>query len=309
MPNIAEFNLEDEERLCLLGAALNSPARVQILKLLYFHSYSVGEIAQQLNIPPSSAALYVRSLEKAGLINTTIKQKSRGSSKICSRRHDSITIRLTANDPNVNMTHSISMPVGCFTDCHILPGCGIVTERERIGPDDQPEIFYLPKHVHAQLLWSAGGYVEYRFPYQLPEDAQIEQITVSFEACSETYNYNEDWPSDITIWVNGLDCGFWRCPGDFGSRRGRLNPEWWTSGSTQHGQLTTLEITRKGSYINSRRSSDLSLDQLKFDRAAPVVIRIGNKPDAEYVGGFNLFGEKFGDYEQNLVLTFFYRAG
>ena len=79
--------------------------------------------------------------------------------------------------------------------------------------------------------------------------------------------------------------------------------------TTQYGQLTTLEITRKGSYINSRRSSDLSLDQLKFDRAAPVVIRIGNKPDAEYVGGFNLFGEKFGDYEQNLVLTFFYRAG
>lgn len=66
MANIAEFNLEDEERLCLLGAALNSPARVQILKLLYFHSYSVGEIAQQLNIPPSSAALYVRSLERRG---------------------------------------------------------------------------------------------------------------------------------------------------------------------------------------------------------------------------------------------------
>ena len=129
------------------------------------------------------------ALEKAGLINTTIKQKSRGSSKICSRRHDSITIRLTANDPNVNMTHSISMPVGCVTDCHILPGCGIVTERERIGPDDQPEIFYLPKHVHAQLLWSAGGYVEYLFPYQLPEGAQIEQMTVSFEACSEAYNY------------------------------------------------------------------------------------------------------------------------
>ncbi len=40
-----------------------------------------------------------------------------------------------------------------------------------------------------------------------------------------------------------------------------------------------------------------------------VIHRIGNKPDAEYVGGFNLFGEKFGDYEQNLVLTFFYRAG
>ena len=34
MANILELNLEDEERLCSLGAALSSPARIQILKLL-----------------------------------------------------------------------------------------------------------------------------------------------------------------------------------------------------------------------------------------------------------------------------------
>jgi predicted transcriptional regulator len=309
MASISEFNLEDEEQLCLLGAALYSPARIQVLKLLYFNSYSVGEIAEKLAIPTSSAALYVRSLEKAGLINTTIKQGSRGSTKICSRKRDLITIRLTANDPNVNRTHSIAMPVGCFTDCRIVPGCGIVSDKARIGPDDQPEVFYLPGRVKAQLIWSAGGYVEYRFPYQIHAGADIKRMTLSFEACSETYNYNEDWPSDITLWIDGLDCGTWRCPGDFGSRRGRLNPEWWNSGSTQYGKLTTLEITQEGCFINSRPSSGICLADFSFDASNPITVRMGNKPDAEYVGGFNLFGERFGDYEQNVILTFFYGDG
>lgn len=306
MASTIEFNLEDEEKLCLLGAALNSPARIQILKLLYFQSYSVGEIAKKLRIPTSSAALYVRSLERAELINTTIKQKSRGSMKICSRKNDLITIRLTANDPNVGMTHSVSMPVGCFTDCEIVAGCGMVSDRARIAPDDQPEVFFLPQRMKAQLIWSAGGYVEYRFPYRLTASNHVERLTLSFEACSETYNYNEDWPSDITIWINGLECGTWRCPGDFGSRRGRLNPDWWNSGSTQYGKLTTLEVTREGSYINTLPASDIRLDDLALDSARPISVRIGNKPDAEYVGGFNLFGERFGDFEQNIVLTFFY---
>jgi predicted transcriptional regulator len=306
MARVYEFSLEDEEQLCHLGAALNSPARIQVLKLLYFNSCSVGEIAKGLHIPTSSAALYVRSLEEAGLINTTIKQGSRGSKKICSRKNDLISIRLTVDDPNVSKSQSISMPVGCYTDCQIVPSCGIVSETKRIGPDDQPEVFYLPGRTQAQLIWSAGGYVEYRFPYQLPAHASLQRIMLSFEVCSEAYNYNEDWPSDITIWLDGQDCGTWRCPGDFGSRRGRLNPEWWNSGSTQYGKLTMLEITKGGCSINTLPSSKVSLQDISFANTKPLTVRIGNKPDAEYVGGFNLFGEKFGDYEQNIILSYIY---
>ena len=35
MAKILELDLENEERLCALGSALSSPARIQILKLLY----------------------------------------------------------------------------------------------------------------------------------------------------------------------------------------------------------------------------------------------------------------------------------
>ena len=34
MAKILELDLENEERLCALGSALSSPARIQILKLL-----------------------------------------------------------------------------------------------------------------------------------------------------------------------------------------------------------------------------------------------------------------------------------
>lgn len=81
MPKILSLSLEDEDLLCELAASLSSPARIQTLKLLYFNSYSVGEIAEKLNIPYSSASLYVKSLENVGLIKTKTLQGSRGAKK------------------------------------------------------------------------------------------------------------------------------------------------------------------------------------------------------------------------------------
>ena len=81
MPKILSLSLEDEDLLCELAASLSSPARIQTLKLLYFNSYSVGEIAEKLNIPYSSASLYVKSLENVGLIKTKTMQGSRGAKK------------------------------------------------------------------------------------------------------------------------------------------------------------------------------------------------------------------------------------
>lgn len=306
MANILELDLEDEERLCSLGSALSSPARIQILKLLYHNSFNVAEIAEKLQIPASSAALYIRSLENAGLINTKLQPGSRGSMKICSRKNDQIIIRMTADDPNVHKVSSVSMPVGSFTDCRVTPSCGLASEFGQIGFGDRPEAFYLPQRLQAQILWSAAGYVEYRFPYQLPPSAQPQRLIFTAELCSEALNYKEDWISDITFWIDGLECGTWRSPGDFGSRLGRLNPEWWGSGSTQYGKLVTLEISAEGCTINSAPASGVRLCDFSFAAEKPITVRIGNKPDAEFVGGFNLFGEKFGDYEQNMIMSFVY---
>lgn len=306
MANELDLNLENEEQLCALGAALSSPARIQILKLLYNRSYNVAEIAEHLQIPTSSAASYIRSLENAGLINTRLQPGTRGSMKICSRKNDRITIRLASDDPNVSKVSSVSMPIGNFTDCSVSPSCGLASEIHPIGYGDRQESFYLPERTQAQILWSASGFVEYKFPYKTELGDKPKSLILSLEICSEALNYKEDWLSDITFWIDGKDCGTWRSPGDFGARQGRLNPAWWGSGATQYGKLVTLEITDAGCMINSEHASAITLHDFDFSPDKPITLRIGNKPDAEYVGGFNIFGEKFGDYEQSIVMSFAY---
>lgn len=301
-----ELNLENEEQLSALGSALSSPARIQILKLLYHNSFNVAEIAERLQIPTSSAAVYIRSLEAAGLINTKLKKGSRGSMKICSRKYDSIGITLTANDPSVDKVYNISVPIGCYSDCKAIPTCGIANENGFIGSDDRPDSFFMPEHYSAQILWTCGGFVSYQIPWQFESPIHLKRILISFEACSETFNYKEDWPSDISISLNDRDCGTWRSPSDYGDRRGKLNPSWWPSGSTHYGELVTLDISERGCTINGTLSSSTKISDFAFQTEAPITLRIENKANAEFVGGFNLFGREFGDYAQDISVSFVY---
>jgi predicted transcriptional regulator len=306
MAKVLELTADNDEELSKVGNALSSPVRIQILKLLYSGSYNVGEIADYLQIPASSAASHIRNLEAAGLIQSKAQPGARGSMKICSRKNDFINIRLSGSDPNVSEVISFSMPIGAFTDCQISPSCGIASELAPIGYDDHPSNFYLPERVNAQILWSSSGYVEYRFPSEISKGNPPKRLTLSFEACSEAPNYKENWKSDITIWINEVDCGTWQSPGDFGSRRGRLNPQWWDNGATQHGQLVTLEVNNSCSIINSQEASSNNIRTLHLADSDSIRVRIGNKSDAQYIGGFNLFGEKFGDYAQNIILSLIY---
>ena len=146
----------------------------------------------------------------------------------------------------------------------------------------------------------------YKIPWQFDEPVHIKRILITFEACSETFNYKEDWISDISISLDGHDCGTWRSPADYGSRRGRLNPAWWPSGSTQFGELVTLEINEQGCTINGKLSSAVTVRDFVFHSSKPISLRIENKANAEYVGGFNLFGKHFGDYEQDISVSFVY---
>lgn len=306
MSKILELNADHEEQLCEVAKALSVPARIQILKLLYYNSFNIGEIAEQLHIPASTAALHIRTLESAGLINTEQQPGSRGSMKLCSRKNDFVSIRLVGTPTDVDQVTTISMPVGAYTDCEILPTCGLADEKGVIGYEDRPADFFLPARMRAQLLWTSGGYVEYKFPYPLGADTAPKQLLLTFEACSEVANYREDWKSDLTIWINGRECGTWRSPGDFGARRGRLTPAWWESGATQYGLLVTVAVSGGGCLINNQPAAPLRLEDLELGEHCAVTVRIGNKKGAEYEGGFNLFGEKFGDFEQDIKLSLVY---
>lgn len=299
-------SMSDTDRLCRIAKALSSPDRVRLLAVLEQKSCNVNELAASLGLPASTTGLHVRLLEEAGLIRTRQQPGEHGSSKICARSCELVTMRLQNISVSSAGLKSVSMPVGAFTDCRIFPTCGLSGKSGAIGISDDPRSFYLPERLEAQLLWSSAGYVEYRFPNPLPPGKQPLKLVLSAELCSEAPNYRENWKSDLTLWINGAVCGTWTCPGDFGARRGLLTSPHVPAGSSQYGLLTTWTVTASGSCVNELPVAGADLDDLAVGSQDYITVRIGNQEDAVFRGGFNLFGRCAGDYPQDIVLTLEY---
>ena len=73
------LSIEDPDELYRFAHALASPVRIRIMKTLGERSMNVGELAQKLEIPMSSAALAVKILEEAGLIMSETQPGARGA--------------------------------------------------------------------------------------------------------------------------------------------------------------------------------------------------------------------------------------
>lgn len=302
-----KIRLDDTKRLVLLGKALSVETRLDILRLLCGQERNINEIAEALSIPPSSAASHIRVLEAAGLIKTTLQPGIRGSMKLCSKVVDRAELELVTEYDMRECAEVIQMPIGNFVDYYVEPTCGLVGEKGPIGEEDEPRCFYHPERSNAKLLWLGRGYVEYRFPNHLLKKVHEVRAELSFEVCSEDHEYNLEWPSDITVWMNGKDAGTFCCPSDFGGRRGKLNPEWWPDKNTQYGVLKTWSFTEEGTFLDGKRVSDYTLAEYGLSGTEYISVRIGIKEDAEHPGGLNLFGNCFGDYPQDIKLTLFYK--
>ena len=303
MAKLREFDINETDELCNLGKALSSPVRLEILGLLYDQSMIIGEIAKKLDIPASSAAFHLKLLEQAGLVRMEEQPGTRGSTKLCTIKVDHIAIDMVKKNTDIDEIFSAEMPVGAYSSCQVTPTCGLCGPAGVIGNEDAEYCFYYPERMDAGILWTASGFVEYKFANGVPKKRRAKSVSVSMEICSEAPGYREDWKSDITVWINGMDCGTWTCPGDFGGRRGRLTPSFWPNGSTQYGIQTIWAVRKDGTYMNEKKVSDVTVEQLCLWEKSYVSVKIGNKPDAKYVGGFNLFGKGFGDYNQDIILT------
>lgn len=303
MAKFREFDMDDADEVCALGKALSSPIRLQILQCLYEESLIIGDIARKLNLPASSTAFHLKMLADAGLIRMEERPGTRGATKLCTRKLDQVSLRLINKNAKIGKVFSTELPVGMYSDCSVVPTCGLAAVEGVIGSEDMEHSFFLPERGCAGILWTSAGYVEYKFANGLVREQDIKRVWLSMEICSEAPGYQENWKSDITVWINGVDCGTWRSPGDFGSRRGRLMNDKWPDGSTQYGMLVNWEVKKDGAYINGKRVSDVTVEQLELTGKSNVAVRIGNKPDAQYVGGFNIFGKNFGDYDQDIVFS------
>lgn len=286
-----------------IAKALSSELRVSIFKLLLEQPKNVGEIAEIFNIPPSTAAINVKKLEEAELIKTDMIPGMRGTQKLCTAVYSKIVVdtpaATTAPD---DMQILIPMAIGNFFDFSVTPTCGILSEHSIIGEFDDPRAFSEPNRTEAQLIWFKHGYLEYRFPNRAPHGTSIVNLELTMELCSEAPLHRNDWPSDITLWINGIEVGNWTSPGDFGGERGMVTPEWWLPQNTQFGLLKTWRVNQEGAFIDGVRISNVSITDLKLDGQYYIPVRIGVKQDAKNVGGINIFGRKFGNYETDILM-------
>ncbi|MDO5299808.1 MAG: helix-turn-helix domain-containing protein [Clostridia bacterium] len=299
----ADLSIDRPEMLCKIARALSSPVRIQIMQALGKRSMNVGELAELLDVPMSTTALAVKTLEEAGIITSEAQPGARGSMKLCSRKLDTIAVTLVPIDEVHTSILTLQMPIGGYSTADgIEPTCGLANENTYIGDMDNPASFYVPDRFGAQLIWFRQGALEYRFAFPEIDAMEIDWLEISFEACSEAPMYRDPWKSDIAVAINGRRLGIWTSPCDCGGRHGKLTPGWWSDLSTQYGFLKTWHVDHEGSYLENMRISDVCLCDLGLHDRGYISVRIEVPDDVENIGGINLFGEHFGDYEQPLVL-------
>lgn len=296
------------ERIALIGKALSSPARLQIMNYLKVEPKSIQEIAAGLGLPVSSTALHISILEEARLVVTESQPGLRGTMRVCLCTTESILINVSHPDFDpAGKSISVEMPVGGYHSWDVEATCGLADENGLMEHCDTPIAFYSPHRLRAQLLWFQQGYVEYRFPNSCDPIAEEQEISFSMELCSEAPGYMENWPSSITISVNGNELGTYCSPGDFGRRRGLLTPEVWQYGRTQYGLLKTFSVRGDGGYIDGELVNPaLTIADLALKQHPYISLLIEIRPDAQYVGGINIFGERYGDYAQGIIMRIVY---
>lgn len=283
---------------------LANPARVKILKLLTTAGPLNGnEIAERLELPQSTVSTNIQQLESAGLIRTETQKARKGNQKICYTMFDEVLVMFKEAVTAPSNVIDVAMPLGLYTGYDVSAPCGLCSTEGIIGLLDVPDTFLNPDRMNAGLIWFTRGYLEYQFP----NNARLSQTTVeslefSMELSSEVPGTSADWPSDITVSVNGVEIGTWTSPGDFGDKRGVYTPDWWKLKGSQYGKLKSWRVTGNGTFIDGMKISPVSLVDLDLTTHHSIRLRIEVKPDARHPGGINIFGRGFGNYDQDILL-------
>lgn len=291
-----------EDTAVLRGLA--SPVRASILKLLHMQGAMNGnDIAEKLNLPQSTISTNIQVLEDAGLIRTETQKARKGSQKICHSLFDEVLVTFKDTRPSRSDTIEVAMPIGLYTSCEVSAPCGLCSPDGIIGLLDVPDTFLDPDRMKAGLIWFTRGYVEYQFPNNAKlSQSRVDSLEFSLELSSEVPGTSADWPSDITLSVNGTEIGTWLSPGDFGDKRGVYTPDWWKLKGSQYGKLKSWRVTQDGTFVDGVRLSSMSMSDLDLGNHHSIRLRIAVKPDAKHPGGINIFGRGFGNYDQEIVL-------
>lgn len=288
--------------------ALGSELRINIIKLLQEnHEMNMNELATSLGITNGALTSHIKKLEESGIIQVMTERGGHGNQKICKVAVDKIVVDVeseeTEEDQNI---YNAEVKVGHYSDYNVYPTCGLATSKAIVGEVDDPRYFSHPDRINAGILWFTKGYIEYMIPNLLPSATKIDQITVSLEISSEAPGINNDWPSDISIFLNDVKIGTWTSPGDYGDVQGIFTPDWWFPNWNQYGLLKMIVINKKGTFVDGLKISDVTINQFNLDYKSTVRFKFEIEEDAKNIGGITIFGSEFGNYNQDIKVRIAY---
>lgn len=286
--------------------ALASSVRLKIINILAGKSLNIKQLAKELGLSSAIVTMHVKKLEAAAIIRCERKILNRSVQKLCFLDMESLEVEFPNKTVKTRNFHEFSIPIGHYSDFSAAPTCGIATPEKLIGEYDDPRYFLDPERVNAGILWFTKGYVEYKIPNFLLSVQQPEELEISMELGSEAPGINNDWPSDITFFLNEHKIGQWTSPGDFGNIRGKYTPEWWSLHVGQFGLFKSVRISQDGSYIDGIKVSDTTLSSLDI-RQKYWSFRIAALPDAVNAGGVTLFGKGFGNYSRDITFKLYFK--
>ncbi|MCI1858350.1 MAG: helix-turn-helix domain-containing protein [Sporolactobacillus sp.] len=281
--------------------ALASSVRVKIIQELSVKDMSVTQLKQKLHLSGPIVLMHLQKLEDAGIIGC----RREGHNKISFLKVENINIHLPRRLFKKFSKHKIELPVGQYTAFKAVPTCGLAGPTGYIGQIDTPAYFMDSQRVKAGIVWLAKGFVEYQAPNLLKPDQKLEMLVLSTELGSEFPYANNNWPSDITLSINGVDVGTWTAPGDFADVRGKYTPAWVQDNFNQYGLLKTITITEAETLLDGQFFSPVTLSDLNT-RNDTYVIKFEVKDDAKHQGGLTIFGKGFGNYDQDIQMDLFY---
>jgi predicted transcriptional regulator len=301
---------EDLDDSLLFFKALSSNVRIQILKQLNQEKeLNINELANRIGITNGAMTSHIRLLEEAGIINTRSVVAKHGMQKLCSLRVEKYVIHIghIGREYNQN-SYSVEIAPGQYVDYDVTPTCGIATTERIIGVYDTPIYFSDTEHFQAQIVWFTTGFVEYEIPNYLPEQADIKEILFQAELGSEAASYNNDYKSDIHFYINDRFICIWQSPGDFGGVKGFYNPDWWAPSMNQYGTLMEFCINKEGTFIEGKKYSDTTVDQLNISPGSRIRLRLSVPDGLPDSRGLTIFGRGFGNYNSGMIVRINYET-
>ncbi|WP_268913456.1 ArsR/SmtB family transcription factor [Lentilactobacillus sp. SPB1-3] len=281
--------------------ALASDVRIKIIQELSHKRMSVQELSEKLNLSSTITLMHLNKLAEGEIIGF----ERHGHSKVSYLKVDNINIHFPTPIYPAFAVYETQVPVGQYTNYSVVPSCGLAGKSDYIGKVDNPSYFMSPERIGAGMIWWNDGFVEYQFPNYLEENDHLEMIDLSAELGSEFPFSNNVWPSDITVYINNVEIGTWTSPGDFSDIRGKFTPDWVPDNVNQYGILKTFRVTDHGSYLDGQPFTEVSIKDI--DWSTPTfTVRFQIKEDANHHGGCTIFGQGFGNYDQDIKMKLFH---